>query len=807
MSESARRFEDVVEDFVERRRAGATIRARSFAAEYPELGPELLDALESAEALERAQAQRTTAPDPTLPRRVGAFRVTREIGRGGMGIVLEGVEEPLSRSVALKLLPPELLASASARARFEREAALAARLDHPGVCTVFGAGVTDGQPWIAMRLLEGLTLGRRIASARERGERWIALPGARPSSAPRAIATCIARVARALASAHAHGVLHRDVKPSNVMVTPSGDPVLLDFGLAMEHDADSPDLTRTGETAGTPAYLPPELIAGELARPDERCDVYSLGVTLYECLTLQPPFAAPTRDALYREVLAGAPPDVRRLNRDVPRDLAVVVATALARDRARRYASAEHFARDLEAFVEHRPIAARPVGSLERVLRWARREPRQALLAGGLAAAALALALTSGILLASRKDVHAGRAAERARDIDQAISDGFLDLVQARLDDAEANFARVLELDPDHAEAGAGRVLLRLRQRRDDEALALLTAAPRTPAYAGLQALAARLPPPAEDPEWLAQASAFELFIDGRRLLLEAERLSPSQAAEGRAVLRKALVRFDEAVARSPRARAHYHHQRAATAEAAGDERATRSACAALATLWPDDARSLGAAGSGLSTFDPRASLPLLTRSVELDPRYLPGFQCLAYSQARLGNFEAARDACERALEIDPRHVESLNMLGCMHHELGCDDDARAALLAALSVDPYAIRPWANLASFAPDAAFQARALEHVLELDPHQTPYRSSYGAALERLGNPVGARDQFAIVVAEAPDEPFWWICYARTLLALGETRTALDALAIARSLDPEAPSLGAVEERARLVLGQQR
>src|SRR5688572_6100969 len=359
------------------------------------------------------------------------------------------------------------------------------------------------------------------------------------------------------------------------MVTASGEPVLLDFGLAIEPDSEGSKLTRTGDIAGTPAYLPPEPLSGEVAPSDAQCDVYALGVTLYECLALQPPFQGPTRVALYRSILSGDALDVRRVNPAVPRDLAVVVAAALERDRAGRYASAEHMALDLEAFVEHHPIAARPIGPLGRLTRWVRREPKQALLAGSLLAAGLVASLSVGALLASRDKVRAGEVAERAREIDETIFGAFLDLNEGRRDEAFAKFDSVLALDPLNEEARVGRVFVLLRQRRNDEALALLRDEPRTPAYEGLRALASGDPAPSEEDGWLATASALELFIDGERLRIAGARVPLSERPTW---MRKSLERFDEAMLRAPRARALYHSLRAWVAASAGDVPATRSA-------------------------------------------------------------------------------------------------------------------------------------------------------------------------------------------------------------------------------------
>jgi serine/threonine protein kinase/formylglycine-generating enzyme required for sulfatase activity len=371
--------EEAVDLFLALRRAGEGSDSKAFAARYPYLEPELSSALDALIALEHATG-RDVDTDISIPDRVGAFRIVREIGRGGMGVVLEAVEEPLGRRVALKVLPPELLASPSARARFRREAELAARLDHSGIATIYGAGVEDQHPWIAMRFVEGKTLARAIAESKEAGASSMRLDAspAKGREAALRVAALLAEVARALHAAHEQGVVHRDIKPSNVIVQPDGTPILLDFGLAITDESDGTSVTRTGEAPGTPAYLAPEIVAGEIARPDAQSDVYALGVTLYECLALRRPFDAPTPVALYRAILAGSPPGVRSPNPSVPRDLAVVVATAMERERPRRYRNARALADDLEACAADRPIAARPIPLHGRALRWARREPRLA---------------------------------------------------------------------------------------------------------------------------------------------------------------------------------------------------------------------------------------------------------------------------------------------------------------------------------------------------------------------------------------------------------------------------------------------
>jgi WD40 repeat protein/predicted Ser/Thr protein kinase len=342
--------------------------------------------------------------------RIGPYRILRELGRGGQAVVYLAEDDRLGRRVALKVLTQALDGERRQLRRFRRESEITARLEHPGICTVYEAGEDGRIAYIAMRFVEGETLGRRIE--KESG-------GGRGPAEVAAHAALFERVARALHAAHEAGLVHRDIKPGNVMVTPAGDPVLMDFGLAREESSPS-SLTATGSIMGTPAYVAPEMIDASGLNVDRRADVYALGVSLYEALTGQLPFEAPTRHELHHRILSSEAEDPRRRNPAIPVDLAVVVATAMAKERDRRYQTALDLAEDLRRARMHEPIRARPAGPLLRMQRWARRNPALAASLGGLLLA-LAAGLGTSLQLLGRTREALGLATEEGRKRERAL--------------------------------------------------------------------------------------------------------------------------------------------------------------------------------------------------------------------------------------------------------------------------------------------------------------------------------------------------------------------------------------------------
>ncbi len=362
---------------------------------HPKLETSLRDRIA---ALSLVGAALTAGAEPAIahpPEEIGDFHIVREIGRGGMGIVYEAEQLSMRRRVALKLLHPSCSTDARAVERFRREARAAGGIHHTHVVPVYALGSENGLCWFAMELLRGRTLAEAIearrgatgkaeapepAGAVRRASREGSDPWGTAGTATwyRRIAREFGGVAEALEAAHRAGIVHRDVKPSNLILDGDGTLRLTDFGLAHVRSGSTPDLTGTGALLGTPAYMSPEQVCSTRGALDGRADVYSLGATLYEVLTLRPPFPGKTVPEILAAVLAGAPTHPQRLDRRIPKELEAIVLKALEDRVERRYASANAFAKDLRAFAEGARVTARPQGPLGRTWRSIRRHPSRA---------------------------------------------------------------------------------------------------------------------------------------------------------------------------------------------------------------------------------------------------------------------------------------------------------------------------------------------------------------------------------------------------------------------------------------------
>jgi serine/threonine protein kinase/WD40 repeat protein len=434
-------IEELADSFLRRFRAGERPDAEEYVARYPELAGQVRDLLAALVLMEQnppAGGQGSTAstrPADLTGRQLGDYRIVREVGRGGMGVVYEAVQESLGRHVALKILPAGLNTEGQFLERFRREAKAAAGLHHTNIVSVFGVGEHEGTHFYAMQFIVGRGLDGVLEAVRQRRERRAAAdgdagsavhspagsglstlglpaaevtpisPGVRESARTeepseltdlppgpyfRAVAQLGVQAADGLHYAHQHGVLHRDVKPSNLLLDARGTVWITDFGLAKT--AGSDDLTSTGDLVGTLRFMAPERFRGEA---DARSDVYALGATLYELLTLRPAYADTDRLRLIERIQRTDRARPRQVEPRLPLDLETIVLKAMEPEPAARYATGADLAEDLRRFLTDRPIQACRASALEQLNRWRRRNPTIATLSLGLALMALIVIVVS----------------------------------------------------------------------------------------------------------------------------------------------------------------------------------------------------------------------------------------------------------------------------------------------------------------------------------------------------------------------------------------------------------------------------
>lgn len=400
-------IDSIIAELLAQRLEGKTPDIEAVLASHPDRAEEIRARLSDLEKLEGLWRQLSTGRSDGLVGEpvargtsLGEFEVVREIGRGGMGVVYLARQKSLGRLVALKVISRTSVLSESTRNRFLRESEALASLAHPNVVPVFAAGEDKGTLYMAMGLVEGVSLADVLDSVRccdpseQANTAWhktVQHGAATPAeSVPdetgkhrqpvhldkeyiRLVCRAMVAVARALHAAHGRGIVHRDVKPSNILLDSQGEAHLVDFGLASTET--QPHVTMTGDFLGTPHYVAPEQVSGHPERVDRRADVYSLGATFYECLTLTTPFAGKSTPEILAQVVQGERQGMRRLNPSLPKDLEAVVAKAMELAPDARYATASDFADDLDRFLDGRPVQAKRAGLAMRAAKRIRRRP------------------------------------------------------------------------------------------------------------------------------------------------------------------------------------------------------------------------------------------------------------------------------------------------------------------------------------------------------------------------------------------------------------------------------------------------
>ena len=748
------------------------------------------------------------APDALVGRTVGPYRVESRLGAGGMGVVYRATDERLGREVALKFLAPQLHADAGARARLLQEARAVAALDHPHVATVHDVGETpEGALYLAMAYYRGETLAEVVA----RG----------PVDPAEAVVLGI-QIAEGLAAAHRAGVVHRDVKPANILVVPEGGPgggpcaVVLDFGIAKTDDV---ALTRTGQSVGTALYMAPEQVRGEPA--DARADVWGLGVVLYEMLAGRRPFGGPYPAAASYAVLHEEPPPLPPL----PDGLAETVARCLAKDPDARVPSAQALADALARVRDGRAPDAAPTGPQSApnrsaelgptppaagAPRWARRwlaAPRWRW-AAALGAAALAVALATAVWPGSATAEPQRLAVLPFRTVGpdaQALSAGLVETVTGKLGGLAALRGRVRvvpasEVDPGltptqaHDRLGATLVVegtVQTEGGRVRVTLTLVDVADGEPDQVGVRALdddsgssfalqdaavlelagllRVEVAGPArrtlaaggtDDPE------ANELYLRGRGVLRQQQ--GAADLARARALFARALA-LDPSFALAHAALADAQWETyGATSETVWADRAVESAQRAL-DLDGDLAEvhtALGVIHEGRGEYD--RALAALARALDLDPDHAEAVRRLARVYAAQGRADEAEAAFRRAVALEPDSWRARNSFGVFYLRQGRTGPAAEQFRRALAADPTNTTLLYNLGSAAwktGDLDEAGRAFDRVRRLDTAHASAVTALAAVRFARGDYARAAETAARAVALRPDDPAAHIALAES------------------------------------------
>jgi serine/threonine-protein kinase len=670
----------------------------------------------NADIAPRAEMQARVAK---LLGELGDYELLEEVGRGGQGVVFRARQKSLNRIVALKVIGLGQWATKAHLRRFRLEAEAAASLDHPCIVPIYEVGERDGQCYFSMKFIEGGQLDEVV----------------KHTSMPiRQAAELITKVARTVHYAHEHGILHRDIKPGNILLDAKGEPHLTDFGLARLVESES-SVTRTMEVMGTPSYMAPEQAVGNNASVSSATDVYGLGAVLYQLLTGQPPFAGGTTYETIKLLLDTEPRPPRLLNPKVDRDLSTICLKCLEKGRTRRYPSALALAEDLEHWLKHEPIQARRIGAFTRGKKWVRRNPSSAMLAGSLVALAAAVGWNVWKSELISRPIPKGIAvlpfANLSQEPDSAyLAEGIKDEILTNLASVrdlkvisrtstakyqskphnlktvaqELGVSTILEGTVQKA-GGKVRVNVQLIDARADTHLWAKSYDRDLKDVLGVEselsreiaeALQANLSP--SESHGLAavrthDAEAYDLFLRGEYEFHQAESSVAAEAYDrANAFYRQALARdpnFAEAAAELARSRLWWHWKFSPLAPPELEEvKLLIDRALALAPNSPEAHFVLGLFSYwGHRQYE--MALTEFNRALELQPNNALARQYCAAVYRRRGEWERSLADFQRAQELDPRDTTIATGIGQTYLALRLWEDAERAELRALAIDPH----------------------------------------------------------------------------------------------------------------------
>ncbi len=790
--------------FLARSRQASPEPVAAFLARHADLREWLEPMLEGEREGEQEEG-RSAAGGESL----GPYRLLRELGRGGMGIVYEARHRlDAATPIALKVLAGFHAVQPGRAERFRREAAIEAKLGHPNLVSVRDAGQVGDTLYLAMEFvagapldavlqelagrdpatLTGADLARAVANCCYRAD-GDAGPTVGTAFAATSYIAAIVQVAAQLAGAlqhlHGAGVIHRDVKPSNILLCPDGRLVLTDLGLARETANDS--LTMTGDFAGTPNYVSPEQAMAKRVAVDHRSDLFSFGSTLYELLTLAKAFPGASLPEVLGRIIGKEPVPAARVHRGLPVDLVAVLGKLLEKDPDRRYADAAALLGDLRAFLSFRPVEAQRVSTVARAVRWVRREPLRAALIGMLAVSLPTIAVGGGYLWARGDEIRAGREQLRAREVDALVDDAFAAVSQEDRHQAFALYERALAIDPGCVEAALGMVVAALPADGAEAALHLVEGRFRDLLPASLQAIL-RHALQERIGRGDARAEAIALPVPQRPLeLFLFANLGIRGGDQGPA---SSLEAIERAVLGCDHPRLWLHLQWAIEADAAADAASARRCAGNLLANWPDDSLACYFAALALRRADPERAADVVRTALAAHPEAGRLHWADGIVREVRGDREGAIAAMARAVERLPTSPAVHYMLGRMCYDTGDLVRARAEFALAHELAPNWVEVWIGTGLTEHKLGNEAAAvqdLRRAVALD-------RTHAEALFHLGRMLAKGEDAAegvrclrLAAESSRTDANKWHHYASAAFRAGDDAAGAAALRTAVAVDP--------------------